>query len=130
MLYYWMTAVIHLSVQMFKYPNIWMFQNAAKSLPNLKICDFLSTFGKKVAMLLFSNIRWPIRTIHQLTSYFPGRSWESETRPANCAISLVKLSPKYPSTHWKWEFGMILMKNNYGTKLREALPNRHQIHSK
>ena len=151
---YWVTAIICLSVQMFKYPNIWMFQTAAKSLPNLKICIlfclnlekkptccFLSKFHfysdlrqiSKHPNLThkFSYIRWLIPTIHQLTSYFPGHLWESETRTTNRAISLVKLLPKYPSTRWKWEFGTIWMKNNFDTKLRRPfqiaakfVPNR------
>jgi len=39
-----------LSVQMFKLPNIWIFQTAAKSRPNIEICVFFPTFGRKVAM--------------------------------------------------------------------------------
>ena len=35
----WVTSIIHLSVQMFKYPNIWMFQITTKSLPNIETCD-------------------------------------------------------------------------------------------
>ena len=38
----WVTARICLSVQMFKLPNIWMFQTSTKSLPNHKICGILS----------------------------------------------------------------------------------------
>ena len=52
---------------------------------------------------------------------------------SNRAISLVQFLPKYPSTRWKWEVRMnpeCWVKNNYGTKLREALPNHHQILSK
>jgi hypothetical protein len=35
---------------MFKLPNIWIFQTTAKSLPNLKTCDFFTKFGRKVTM--------------------------------------------------------------------------------
>ena len=42
----WVPAVICLSVQMFKLPNIWMFQTSAKSLPNLS-CDFFAKIWKK-----------------------------------------------------------------------------------
>jgi hypothetical protein len=35
---------------MFKYPNNWIFQTAAKSLPNLETCDFFPKFGRKVDM--------------------------------------------------------------------------------
>jgi signal recognition particle subunit SEC65 len=52
------------------------------------------------------------------------REWNAKCK------SLVKRSPKYPSICWKREFGMIWMKNNYGTKLRKAFPNRQQIRSK
>jgi hypothetical protein len=62
--------------------------------------------------------------------YFPGRLWESETWNAHHFISLVKFLPKYQCTRWKWEFGTIWMKKNYSKKLREALPNCRQIHSK
>jgi len=46
----WVPVVICLSVQMFKLPNIWIFQTAAKALPNLETCDFLPRFGRKVIM--------------------------------------------------------------------------------
>ena len=87
------------NVQMFKYPNIWIFQTSAKSLPNLEICDFFVKLWKKVDMSRqadfcpnfvsysdlcqtskYSNIlhtcsciRRPIPTIHLLMSHFPGR---------------------------------------------------------
>ena len=34
------------NVQMLKYPNIWMFQTSAKSLPSIKICEFCSNLEK------------------------------------------------------------------------------------
>ena len=46
----WVSAVMCLSVQMFKLPNIWMFQTSAKSLPNLENCDFFVEIWKKVDM--------------------------------------------------------------------------------
>jgi hypothetical protein len=58
---------------------------------------------------------------------------ESESQNTNRTISLVifaKISI-YSLKMFGWnESGTIWMKNIYGTKLREALPNRRQICSK
>ena len=132
-----MIAIVLLSIHMLKYPNLWMFQTAAKSLQNIEICDFCLKLEKsrhvQTGCFLskfyfysnrcqiskypnlqhtFSIIRLPNLTILRLTSYFPGHLRKSEIQNANCTKSLVKLSPKYPSSHWKWEFGTIRIKNN------------------
>jgi hypothetical protein len=121
----WVTAVNRFSVQMLKYLNIWIFQTSAKSLPNLEICDFFCQNLEKKSIcpdrLFFVQILFLLRSppnfqifkyiaymfIHESTYpdnpsvdvIFP---WtfvrESESRNANCVISLVQFSPKYPST--------------------------------
>jgi hypothetical protein len=48
MCWHWVTAKICFSVQMFKYPNIWMSQTAAKSLPNIETVILFVQIWKKV----------------------------------------------------------------------------------
>jgi hypothetical protein len=57
--------------------------------------------------------------------------WVTKCKSCHIFSSIFAKILNYSLKMGGWnESGTIWMKNNYGTKLREALPNCHQIHSK